>query len=172
MPKTKLKNLFWTAAALFCATQFCSAQSSDIGPTVEAQPPRPAVALPNSDSDLTMAGEYKSNKQVVEQEKPVCDFNFYFEGGYTSEYIFRDTTVGNIAFFIQRTAQTSFDATGTNPITGLPFNVHFRPVGGNTVQDERFDRLYVSLSTSKIPYVTPKITYYQTVYSEGSEPFT
>ena len=51
----------------------------------------------------------------------------------------------------------------------------------NTVQDEQFYCLYVSLFTSKIkaegfnrgdPFVIPKITYYQTIYSEGNEPFT
>src|SRR6266581_6890829 len=93
MLNIKLKNLVWVSIALFCATQFCSAQSSDIRPTVEVPPSRPAVALPNSDSDLTMAGEYKSTKQVVEQEKPVCDFNFYLELGYRSEYIFRGTNL-------------------------------------------------------------------------------
>jgi len=255
MLNIKLKNLFWVSMALFCTTQFCSAQSSEMRPTVEVPSSRPAVALPNSDSDLTMAGEYKSTKAVVEQEKPVCDFNFSLDGGYYSEYIFRgtnlmpdsdgggflgvqlstwgftlgawgidqfgtarapgwaigesggggsatinsfigpaqlrpetvqknfnevdlfleyhrqfgwfDVTVGNIAFFIQRNAQTSLDVVST--IFGETF--HFQPVGRNTVQDERFDRIYVTLSTSKIPYVTPKITYYQTVLSEGSEPF-
>jgi len=275
MLKIKLKNLFWTTAALFCATQFCSGQSSDILPTVGVSPSRPFAPFSNSGSDLTLAGEYKSTKQVVEQEKPTC-FNWYAEGGYTSEYIFRgtnlmpdsdgggflgakvsrwgftlgvwgihqfgtaranswsmgegggggsgpfgleivpgsgvvfpifispetvqnrfneidafleyhlqfasgwiDLTVGNIAFFIDRKAQTSLDVTFTQfPSLGV---FHFQPGdiirgqvlnGNNTVQDEQFDRLYVSLSTSKIPYVTPKITYYQTVYSQGSEPFT
>jgi len=281
MLKMKLENLFWMAAALFCATQFCSAQSSDILPTLQLPPSRPAAAVPNSDSDLTLAGQYKSTKQVVEQEKPVC-FNWYAEGGYTSEYIFRgtnlmpdsdgggflgaqvsrwgftlgvwgihqfgtaeapswsmgesgggaaafatirvppppapplllipisaspetvqnrfneidafleyhlqlgwfDITVGNIAFFIDRRAQTSFDANfivPIGPLAGRTVTRTFQPgqiIRGqtlnsqNTVQDEQFDRLYVSLSTSKIPFVTPKITYYQTIYSEGSEPFT
>lgn len=35
------------------------------------------------------------------------------------------------------------------------------------VEDEQYDRLFVSLSTSRIPYVIPRITYYQTVYNEG-----
>lgn len=264
MLKIKLKDLFWTAAALFCATQFCWGQSSDNLPTAQVPPSRPAAALPNSDSDLTLAGQYKSTKEVVEQEKPVC-LNVYFEGGYTSEYMFRgtnlmpdsdgggflsaqlskwgftlgawginqfgtarapgwsmgesgggstafgsitlpfppfltipvtaspktvqsqfneidlfleyhrqfgwfDVTVGNIVFIIDRNAQTSLDLTSTLPGVGT-VTVPFQPVGRNTIQDETFDRLYVSLSTSKIPYITPKITYYQTVYSDGSEPF-
>lgn len=254
--KLSIRNLFLVTAALFCATQFCSAQSSDILPTVQVPPSRPAAAFPNSDSDLTMAGQYKSTKEVVGQEKPVC-FNWYAEGGYTSEYIFRgtnlmpdsdgggflggqvsrwgftlgvwgihqfgtaqspswsmgesggassmafaeilgfpisvspktiqnrfneidlfleyhrqfgwiDITVGNIAFFINRHAETFLDAA----LIGFPDfpTLHFGPHGVNTVQNERFDRLYISLSTSKIPHVTPKITYYQTIYSDGSEP--
>ena len=269
MLKIKLKNLFWTAAALFCATQFCSAQSSDTLPTIGVPLSRPAPLIPNSDTDLTMGGEYKSTKEVVQQEKPVC-YNWYAEGGYTSEYIFRgtnlmpdsdgggflgaqvsrwgftlgvwgihqfgtarapswsmgesggggaglfsifvanppppfpplflsfsakpetvqnrfneidafleyhrqfgwfDITVGNIAFFIDRRAETSFDATSFIPFLGRSVTFPFQAVGQNTVQDEQFDRLYVSLSTSKIPYITPKITYYQTIYSEGNEPF-
>jgi hypothetical protein len=274
MLKVKLKNLFWISIALFSATQFCSAQSSDDLLTGELPSSHPGVAVPNSENDLTMAGEYKSNKEVVQQEKPVC-FNVYFEGGYTSEYMFRgtdlmpdsdgggflsaqlskwgftlgawginqfgtasapswsmgesgggaaafasiivpppplpplfiipigasphtvqnnfdevdlfleyhkqfldgwiDVTVGNLVNIIDRTAQTSFDATftvPTGPLAGETVTRHFQAVGDNTVQDETFDRLYVSLSTSKIPYVTPKITYYQTVYSDGSEPNT
>jgi hypothetical protein len=274
MPKIKLKNLFWVSIALFCATQFCSAQSSD-SVTAQAPPSRPGVAVPNSESDLTLAGEYKSPKEVVEQEKPVC-LNVYFEGGYTSEYIFRgtnlmpdsdgggflsaqlskwgftlgawginqfgtasapgwamgesggggtaqnlglnihvagdgtifvpiraspetvqtsfneldlfleyhkqflngwiDLTVGNIVFIIDRNAKTFLNADALAPLPPPfpPVFLHFRgnPVGRNTIQDETFDRIYITLSTSKIPYITPKITYYQTVYSDGSEPFT
>src|SRR4029077_13072574 len=54
--------------------------------------PRPGVAVPNSETDLTLAGQYKSTKEVVEPEKPVC-LNVYFEGGYTSEYMFRGTNL-------------------------------------------------------------------------------
>src|SRR5438874_7593387 len=273
MLNIKLKNLFWVSIALFCATQFCSAQSSDNLPTAQVPPPHPGVAVPNSESDLTMAGESKSTKAVVEQEKPVC-LNIYFEGGYTSEYMFRgtnlmpdsdgggflsaqlskwgftlgawginqfgtasapgwaigesggggsvnfpipgisptplvsfrpetvqttfneldlfleyhrsflngwiDVTVGNIAFIIDRNAKTFLNADFPSflpppfPQTlifhGNPGSPPFGGASRNTVQDETFDRIYISLSTSKIPYITPKITYYQTVYSDGSEP--
>jgi hypothetical protein len=267
MLNIKLKNLFWVSIALFCATQFCSAQSSDNLPTAQVPPPHPGVAVPNSESDLTLAGQYKSTKEVVEQEKPIC-LNVYFEGGYQSEYMFRgtnlmpdsdgggflsaqlskwgftigawginqfgtasapgwamgesggggsatifvppgflppflaqlrpetvqsqfnevdlfleyhrqfldgwiDVTVGNLVFIIDRNAKTSLDG---DLVLLPPFSgtLIFRgnPVGRNTIQDETFDRIYISLSTSKIPYITPKITYYQTVYSDGSEPFT
>jgi hypothetical protein len=94
MLKIKLKNLFWTSAALFCATQFCSAQSSDIGPTVEVPPSRPPVAFPNSDSDLTMGGEYKSTKNVITpEEKAPKWWSITMEVGYSSEYIFRGTNL-------------------------------------------------------------------------------
>jgi len=39
-----------------------------------------------------MAGEYKSTRNVVEQEKPVF-WNWYSEFGYESEYIFRGTNI-------------------------------------------------------------------------------
>src|SRR5262249_51365093 len=40
-----------------------------------------------------------------------------------------------------------------------------------TIEEEVFDRLYITLSTTKISkYITPSITYYQTIYSWGSEP--
>src|SRR5439155_11629639 len=40
-----------------------------------------------------------------------------------------------------------------------------------TVEEEVFDRLYIRLSTTKISkYITPQITYYQTIYSWGAEP--
>src|SRR5207245_8732461 len=47
-----------------------------------------------------------------------------------------------------------------------------RFVGPNpTVQNETFDRVYITLSTTKLSkYVTPQITYYQTLYSGGQEP--
>jgi hypothetical protein len=37
------------------------------------------------------------------------------------------------------------------------------------IEDEQYDRVFVSLSTSRIPYVTPRVTYYQTIYNEGTE---
>lgn len=75
-----------------------------------------------------------------------------------------DVTVGNIAFFIDRRARTI----ETFEFTFFPeFNFSF-PVP--TLQNERFDRVFVRLSTSKIPYITPQITYYQTVFTDASDP--
>jgi hypothetical protein len=37
------------------------------------------------------------------------------------------------------------------------------------IEDEQYDRLFASISTSVIPYVSPRITYYQTIYNEGED---
>jgi hypothetical protein len=246
-------NLFLVTALFFSATWICSAQ---VDPTVGTPtaahnsalveiPTAPAEQSgdPNSASSLTMGGEYKQPKNVIEQEKPVC-WNWYADIGYTSQYNFRgtnltpdadgalfinadvskwgftlglfgihqlgtarfpsfsagegggggsfgsvgnvgtyspetvqtrfdeldvflqyhhelgpiDVTVGNIGFFIERNAQTFLDTS----VFGLygPFP---------TVGNEQFDRLFIRLATSKIPYITPWITYYQTIYSEGQD---
>ena len=77
-----------------------------------------------------------------------------------------DITVGNIAFFIWRTEIDKFTRTFLGQTTELDFAVP---------EDEVFDRLFVSVSTSKIhPFgiaITPTITYYQTIYNHG-EPAT
>src|SRR5262245_4351105 len=91
-----------------------------------------------------------------------------------------DITLGNIAFFISRRATTSeldvlpprFD--GIEPVWIIPFRpfTRVRRLSPNpTVEDEVFDRLYITLSTTKISkHITPSITYYQTIYSWGAEP--
>ena len=82
-----------------------------------------------------------------------------------------DVTLGNIAFIIDRDAQTFetwvlepgfiWFATGTDSL----------PVGPErTVTGELFDRVYIRLSTTKIPHITPSIVYYQTVVNKGDEP--
>jgi hypothetical protein len=38
-----------------------------------------------------------------------------------------------------------------------------------SVEDEQYDRVFVSLSTTKIPYISPRLTYYHTIYNEGTE---
>ena len=37
------------------------------------------------------------------------------------------------------------------------------------IEDEQYDRLFASISTSVIPYISPRITYYQTIYNEGED---
>jgi hypothetical protein len=78
-----------------------------------------------------------------------------------------DVTVGNIAFFIDRRARTieTFSIDFGPPFGSFDFS--FRVP---TLQNEQFDRVFVRLSTSKIPYITPQITYYQTVYTDASDP--
>jgi len=247
-----LTSVFVVIAMCLCTTRTSHAQAPDS--TVQ-NPFGARGALinigPDADGNLTLSGEYKQPKNVVEQEKPVC-WNWYADIGYVSEYNFRGTnltpdsdgagfisvdvskwgftlglygihqfgtarapsfsmgegggstasgqgsravqsftaetvqnrldeldailqysrdfgpinvTVGNIGFFIQRSAQTFLDITpvpGSNFPRGLygPFP---------TVGDEQFDRLYVRLATSVIPHIEPGITYYQTIYSEGQD---
>jgi hypothetical protein len=88
-----------------------------------------------------------------------------------------DVTLGNIGFFIDRRA-TTFETDVLPP--GFAWIIPFTPPDGSrvrtvgpdpTVEDETFDRFYITLSTSKISkYFTPSITYYQTVYSQGDQP--
>lgn len=75
-----------------------------------------------------------------------------------------DVTFGNIAFFVEREASTTLDVF----LLGVLVN-HFSQVP--TVEDEQFDRLFIRLSTSKIPHIQPLITYYQTVLNRGQDPF-
>jgi hypothetical protein len=85
-----------------------------------------------------------------------------------------DVTIGDIGFFIERRAET-FEKDVLPP--GFIWNVpdtdtRVRVLGPEpTVGDEQFDRVYITLSTTKLSkYIRPQITYYQTVYSEGQEP--
>jgi hypothetical protein len=83
-----------------------------------------------------------------------------------------DVTLGNIAFIIDRQAQTRATLVIENPNfvwaqTGTPF-LRVGPIP--TVTGELFDRLYIRLSTNKIPHITPSIVYYQTIYNNGDQP--
>ena len=49
-------------------------------------------AVSSSQPDLTLAGEYKQTKNVIEQEKPVF-WNWAADIGYVSEYNFRGTNL-------------------------------------------------------------------------------
>lgn len=69
-----------------------------------------------------------------------------------------DVTVGDIAFLIQRDAQTYLFTSKDGEFGPFP-----------TVGNEQFDRLFVRLSTNVIPHIQPWITYYQTVYNEGED---
>lgn len=84
-----------------------------------------------------------------------------------------DITLGNIAFFIDRKAETfSLDVAPPGFFWLVPpTGTRFARVGPlPTVEDEQFDRIYIRLSTTKLcSHITPSLTYYQTVYSEGTQ---
>jgi len=216
----------------------------------------PTAQNPSDDlnNNIAMAGEYKSTKNVVEQQKEAC-WNWTVDVGYQSEYNFRgtnltpgdnagaismnaevskwnftlgvfgirqlgkaqadgwatgesggggssshfpapftgifdlvpettqrtleeidvflnyhwsffgwvDLTVGDVGFFIHRKAET--DVT----LVFVPTGLHIFTFPAPTVGDEQFDRLLARLSTSKIPYVTPSVTFYQTIYNDGQD---
>jgi hypothetical protein len=84
---------------------------------------------------------------------------------YTLSLNWVDITAGNIAFFITRDARTEFAVivNGT-PIPG------FQHIPADTVGDEQFDRLFLNVSSSKIPFVKPSVTYYQTIFNDGQNP--
>ena len=93
MLKNLVQNSFWIAIALFCATQMSYAQGVD--PTPQNPFPASSALLniaPDADGHLTMGGEYKQPKNVVEQEKPVF-WTWFVDAGYESEYNFRGTNL-------------------------------------------------------------------------------
>jgi hypothetical protein len=259
------------AVTLLSATRMSYAQA--VSSTVQV--PFAGSALmnigPNGEGNMTMGGEYKQPKNVIEQEKPVF-WTWYVDAGYESEYNFRgtnltpnangagffdarvtegkftlglfgihqfgharadswsigegggsvgatgadatsffgpvpytrfpttvqtrfdeldvflsykfslgplDITLGNIAFFISRRATTYEQDVLPAQFRGIepgwavpPTFTRFRTLRPDpTIEEEVFDRLYITLSTTKISkYITPSITYYQTIYSWGAEP--
>jgi hypothetical protein len=254
--KAFLGSLFFVAA-FACAGRVSYAQGVDTMVEVPTTAHRSAlIEIPtaqnpsgSSDNIIPMAGEYKSTKNVVEEQKPTC-WNWAVDFGYFSEYNFRgtdltpgtgavfmaaevskwnftagvygirqvgtarsdswsmgegggggggfnprfvgpgvnflpettqrtleeidvylnyhiplwwfDLTVGNVGFFIHRDAVTKVDVVAPGVGTFLSFPAP-------TVGDEQFDRLFARLSTSKIPYVVPSVTYYQTIYNDGQD---
>jgi hypothetical protein len=109
---------------------------------------------------------------------------------YTHELGPLDITVGNIAFFIDRSAETRVTTNGTfTDGTVQPDGTLFDPngdahrftVNGQTVTvptvgNEQFDRLFVAVSAPRLFHsdvfnIVPKVYYYQTIYNEGQDPF-
>jgi len=93
MLKNLIKNSFWIAITLFCATHTSYAQGN--GPTIQNPFPANSALLniaPDADGHLTLGGEYKQPKNVVEQEKPIF-WTWFVDAGYTSEYNFRGTNL-------------------------------------------------------------------------------
>lgn len=82
-----------------------------------------------------------------------------------------DITLGNIAFIIDREAETFETWVVPDPFVWPQTGTSSLPVGPErTVTGELYDRIYVRLSTTKIPHITPSIVYYQTIYNEGDQP--
>ena len=149
-----------------------------------------AGAAPNADSTIAIFdpnGRFLGTQPIPYTRFPTTTQNDFNELDAFLSYKFTlgpiDVTLGNIAFFIDRRA-TTFE-TDVLPVTFLSkrfgeisnirwfvSGTRFRTVGPDpTVEDEQFDRLYITLSTSKISkYIPPSITYYQTIYSQGDQP--
>jgi len=91
--KLIVRNLFWLGVAFFCATHVSYAQ--DNGPTIQNPFPAGSALMniaPNADGNLTIGGEYKQPKNVVEQQKPVF-WTWAADIGYESQYNFRGTNL-------------------------------------------------------------------------------
>jgi len=90
------------------------------------------------------------------------EYDFYLQYAHSFGWI--DLTFGNIAFIVERTQVDRFEARlfgETLFVNGAEF-IDFKSIG-----DEVYSRLFLSVSSSKLRYVTPSITYYQTIYNEG-----
>lgn len=84
-------------------------------------------------------------------------FSYYHSFGWI------DLTVGNIAFFVDRSQIDRFDV--------FLDGVLFLTQDFTSIENETFDRLFVALSTHKLPCnIVPTLTYYQTVYNNGINP--
>ena len=110
---------------------------------------------------------------------------------YTHEFGPIDVTVGNIAFFIDRRAETQVTTSGTftdgvfvnGVLTDPNGDAHTFTIPGKgetvvlpTVQNETFDRFYIAVSAPRLFRsstfsIVPKVYYYQTVVNDGEDPF-
>jgi hypothetical protein len=88
-PKVITRNLLVLVTFLFVA-RLGYAQA--IGPTVETPTSRRGPAVVDSSDSITMAGEFKSTKNVQMEEKKPC-WDWYADFGYESEYNFRGTNL-------------------------------------------------------------------------------
>lgn len=89
-PKVITRNLLVLVTFLFVARL---GYTQAIGPTVETPTSRRSAAVVDSSDNITMAGEFKSTKnvQMTEEKKPCWDW--YADFGYESEYNFRGTNL-------------------------------------------------------------------------------
>ncbi len=79
-----------------------------------------------------------------------------------------DTLVNNF-FFNANTLQSATFGRVNEPESLLRNNGKRVSRVFRSVEDEQYDRVFVSLSTTKIPYISPRLTYYHTIYNEGTE---
>jgi hypothetical protein len=105
MPTIKftLGNFFLLVTVFFCAGRLAYGQGGDTIvqiPTaqggsviIEIPTARKKAADSNSDTEITMAGEYKSTKNVVQEEREAPGWTLNFQTGYWSEYLFRGTNL-------------------------------------------------------------------------------
>src|SRR5262245_44129184 len=107
-----LKSGFLVVVMCLCATRTSSAQ--DNGPTAQTPFPDRSALInigSNGDANMTMGGEYKQPKNVMEQEKPVF-WTWYVDAGYESEYNFRGTNLtpnaNGAGFFDARVSKWNF----------------------------------------------------------------
>ncbi|HWY49933.1 MAG TPA: hypothetical protein VNW72_00460 [Chthoniobacterales bacterium] len=91
--KFTLRRFPLLVGAFFCAGRFACGQAVDVPTTAHGSalieiPTAQTTSQSNLDNDVTMAGEYKSTKNVVEERKPAF-WNWYVEDGYMTQYNFR-----------------------------------------------------------------------------------
>lgn len=157
-------------------------ESGGVGPvttTTVTQSSVPLAGTTNAESTTNTTRTTTTNSAVQKQFK---ELDLY--AAYTHSFGPVDVGVGDLAFLIFRDAfnhvmsdsssiesriissaggkvleSTSFPATKTRTRIAL-----------RTIGNEQFDRIFLSLSTSKIPFVVPVVRYYQTLYSDGQDP--
>jgi hypothetical protein len=159
--------------------------------------PTDFVAALFESADLHIPQQVTRAKQTAEASQDrFNEIDLYLQYSFSAGPV--DITVGNIFFYIDRDATTRasltefFDSEDAREFLTTISNTtlldnargRLRPghpedflvnSGGRVsrdfegIEDEQFDRVFVSLSTSKIPYIVPRLTYYHTLYNEGTE---
>jgi hypothetical protein len=141
----------------------------------------------NVDHNLTFTGTISP----VTRQNTFNELDIYLS--YTHEFGPIDLTVGNIAFFIDRRAETQVTTSGTFVDADFLFPPGPVPPGQNngdghtthvtgetvilpTVENETFDRFYIAVSAPRLFHsntfnIVPKIYYYQTVVNVGEDNF-
>src|SRR2546429_9461230 len=106
------KTSFWPPTAFFDIPKMPPEKNTP--PTIKNPSPASSALMniaPDADGHLTLAGEYKQPKNVVEQERPVF-WTWYADVGYESEYNFRGTNLtpgaNGAGFFDVRVSKWNF----------------------------------------------------------------